>query len=289
MKDVHPIRNDSREADADMTNKTPKTKLVAFKVEEELADFLNKLPNKSAFIRKAIAAQMSTACPLCNGSGQVSRWAHDHTRRCSPAGCRGRARGAATTCPCRATPATCRRRTRRGSNSSSAAARSTATRATRSRRRAATAAGTSPRGRGNPTRSTPTTSSKRQTRHARRRRAWGAPCILLCMDASSLHSLKQACARPLEHPALDDLRDAGRAVIEFLLADFTQLDEHPVGSTASRPALDALLLEPPPERGQRFDAVLEELRERVVKHVYRAHHPRFLAFVPGAPSFASIL
>jgi hypothetical protein len=60
------------------SKKTPKTAVVAFKVEEELADFLNKLPNKSAFIRKAIAAQMSMACPLCAGSGQVSRWAHDN-------------------------------------------------------------------------------------------------------------------------------------------------------------------------------------------------------------------
>src|SRR5262245_66574793 len=61
-----------------MSQKNPKTEVVAFKVEAELADFLNKLPNKSAFIRKAIAAQMSMACPLCNGSGQVSRWVHDH-------------------------------------------------------------------------------------------------------------------------------------------------------------------------------------------------------------------
>jgi hypothetical protein len=61
-----------------MARKTPKTAVVAFKVEEELADFLNQLPNKSAFIRKAIAAQMSIACPLCNGAGQVSRWLHDH-------------------------------------------------------------------------------------------------------------------------------------------------------------------------------------------------------------------
>src|SRR6266571_1208946 len=61
-----------------MPRKTPKTAVVAFKVEEELADFLNQLPNKSAFIRKAIAAQMSMACPLCHGSGQVTRWVHDH-------------------------------------------------------------------------------------------------------------------------------------------------------------------------------------------------------------------
>ena len=61
-----------------MTRKSPKTAVVAFKVEEELAEFLNKLPNKSAFIRKAIAAQMKMACPLCNGSGVVSRGVHDH-------------------------------------------------------------------------------------------------------------------------------------------------------------------------------------------------------------------
>jgi hypothetical protein len=61
-----------------MSHKSPKTAVVAFKVEEQLAEFLNGLPNKSAFIRKAIAAQMSIACPLCNGSGQVSRWMHDN-------------------------------------------------------------------------------------------------------------------------------------------------------------------------------------------------------------------
>lgn len=61
-----------------MARKAPKTAVVAFKVETELADFLNKLPNKSAFIRKAIAAQLGMACPLCNGQGTVPRGVHDH-------------------------------------------------------------------------------------------------------------------------------------------------------------------------------------------------------------------
>src|SRR2546425_3196499 len=61
-----------------MARKTPKTAVVAFKVEEELAEFLNKLPNKSAFIRKAIAAQLGLACPLCQGKGVVPRGVHDH-------------------------------------------------------------------------------------------------------------------------------------------------------------------------------------------------------------------
>ena len=64
-----------------MSRKPPKTAVVAFKVEEELAEFLNKLPNKSAFIRKAIAAQLGMACPLCNGSGTVPRGVHDHYAR----------------------------------------------------------------------------------------------------------------------------------------------------------------------------------------------------------------
>ena len=59
-------------------SKPPKTKVVAFKVEEKLADLLNKLPNKSAFIRQAIAAQLGVSCPLCHGKGVVPRGVHDH-------------------------------------------------------------------------------------------------------------------------------------------------------------------------------------------------------------------
>jgi hypothetical protein len=60
------------------SGKASKTAVVAFKVEEELAELLNQLPNKSAFIRKAIAAQMGMACPLCTGTGVVPRGLHDH-------------------------------------------------------------------------------------------------------------------------------------------------------------------------------------------------------------------
>src|SRR5271155_995047 len=61
-----------------MARKSPKTEIVAFKVEEDLAEFLNKQPNKSDFIRKAIVAQFGMACPLCSGSGVVARGLHTH-------------------------------------------------------------------------------------------------------------------------------------------------------------------------------------------------------------------
>lgn len=58
--------------------KAQKSQIVAFKVEEELAEFLDKLPNKSEFIRKAILAQFGMTCPLCAGSGVVPRGIHEH-------------------------------------------------------------------------------------------------------------------------------------------------------------------------------------------------------------------
>lgn len=75
--------------------KAQKSEIVAFKVEKELAKFLNQLQNKSAFIRKAIIAQLGMACPLCEGSGTVPRGLHIHyapviaknnTRRCDKCG-----------------------------------------------------------------------------------------------------------------------------------------------------------------------------------------------------------
>jgi hypothetical protein len=61
-----------------MSKKIPKTQVVAFKVEEELAGFLNGLPNKSDFIRRAIYSQFGLVCPLCRGVGSVSKEKHDH-------------------------------------------------------------------------------------------------------------------------------------------------------------------------------------------------------------------
>lgn len=61
-----------------MARKSNKSEIVAFKVEEELAQFLNDLPNKSDFIRKAILAQFGMTCPLCTGTGVVPKGLHDH-------------------------------------------------------------------------------------------------------------------------------------------------------------------------------------------------------------------
>lgn len=47
----------------------PPKQIVAFKVDAELASVLDAMPNKSEFIRAAVTSRLSTACPLCRGTG----------------------------------------------------------------------------------------------------------------------------------------------------------------------------------------------------------------------------
>lgn len=70
----------------------PKTDLVSFKVEAALAERIDRMPNKSEFIRNAILAALDNTCPLCQGTGVLSpeqraHWdrftAHHHVERCS--------------------------------------------------------------------------------------------------------------------------------------------------------------------------------------------------------------
>ena len=68
----------ARKTQKPKTQKTQKKQIVAFKVEDDLAGFLDSLPNKSEFIRKAILAQFGMTCPLCTGSGVVDKGIHDH-------------------------------------------------------------------------------------------------------------------------------------------------------------------------------------------------------------------
>jgi glutamate/tyrosine decarboxylase-like PLP-dependent enzyme len=80
--------------------------------------------------------------------------------------------------------------------------------------------------------------------------------------------------------------------METILDDYLHLGAgHPdrVGETSSRPEMERLLREPPPEQGMDFTQLLADVRDKVAHKAYRPNHPRFLAFIPGAPTFASVL
>jgi aromatic-L-amino-acid decarboxylase len=104
-----------------------------------------------------------------------------------------------------------------------------------------------------------------------------------------LDELRRRCRTPLDHPDADTLRAFGEQVLDLLLLHFKTLPEQPVGRSASRAEMEALLREPVPEVGQRFEDVLQIFAERVAANSCRINHPRFLAFIPAAPNFISVL
>ena len=70
----------------------PKTDLISFKVEHSLAELIDRLPNKSEFIRNALLEALANTCPLCQGTGvltleQSEHWKgfieHHRVERCS--------------------------------------------------------------------------------------------------------------------------------------------------------------------------------------------------------------
>jgi glutamate/tyrosine decarboxylase-like PLP-dependent enzyme len=101
--------------------------------------------------------------------------------------------------------------------------------------------------------------------------------------------LYQQLAEPLAHPGVGTLREHSDQVVAWLLDYFTTLPDKPIGTSACRSRLEALLREPPPEAGQDFAAVLAAFQERVAPYAFRVNHPRFFAFIPSAPTFVSIL
>jgi len=106
---------------------------------------------------------------------------------------------------------------------------------------------------------------------------------------AAVDALRRDLAEPLPQPdAAQRAAWAARAA-EWALNYFATLPEQPIGTTATRTQMEALLSEPPPETGRAFDAVLREFETKITPHAFRTNHPRFLDFVPSAPCFPSVL
>lgn len=59
--------------------------VVSFRVDKHLADILNAVPDKSAFIRSLILKGYYETCPICRGRGlvpdELARWAASHVKK----------------------------------------------------------------------------------------------------------------------------------------------------------------------------------------------------------------
>jgi len=50
-----------------------KQSIITFKVDHELHEAIKDIPNRSEFIRSAILGALGSVCPLCKGSGMLTK------------------------------------------------------------------------------------------------------------------------------------------------------------------------------------------------------------------------
>lgn len=55
-----------------MSNEIRKGEIITFKADRPLLEALERVPNRSEFIRSAILAALEDVCPLCRGRGTLS-------------------------------------------------------------------------------------------------------------------------------------------------------------------------------------------------------------------------
>jgi len=81
----------------------------------------------------------------------------------------------------------------------------------------------------------------------------------------------------------------GYRVVDLLVERIASLDAQPVWQRASRAAMEERLREPPPEGPGEFDALLGRLVTDVLPFAQRTDHHRFFAYIPGGPTWPSVL
>ena len=91
----------------------------------------------------------------------------------------------------------------------------------------------------------------------------------------------------LEDP--EEMRRSGYRVVDAIVDRWANLGEGPAWRGASRDVTEPLLHGPPPESGQPLEPLLETILQDVMPLAGRIDHPRFLAFIPSSPSWASVL
>lgn len=107
--------------------------------------------------------------------------------------------------------------------------------------------------------------------------------------ADRLAVLIDALQLPLPHPDAEEMQRCAVAVAHWSVAHFAALPERPLVRGPTRSDMEQLLREPMPREGTGFDAALTEFTDKVVPAILPVNHPRFVAFIPSAPSLYSVL
>jgi len=87
----------------------------------------------------------------------------------------------------------------------------------------------------------------------------------------------------------EEMRRMGYQAIDAIVEHLSTLKDRPTGRQAQRAEMEALLREPLPEGRVPFEQLLDDYREKIVRHAFHLAHPRFFAYIPSSPTYAAIL
>jgi glutamate/tyrosine decarboxylase-like PLP-dependent enzyme len=86
------------------------------------------------------------------------------------------------------------------------------------------------------------------------------------------------------------MRDLGYRTVDRLVSHLGDPRAHRLlGAEETREALEGRLLEPAPESGEGFDALLDQLWADVIEHAARGEHPGYFAFIPSCHTWIGAL
>ena len=91
----------------------------------------------------------------------------------------------------------------------------------------------------------------------------------------------------LEDP--EEMRRSGYQVVDAIVDRWANLGDGPAWQGATRDKTEPLLHGPAPEEGRELQDLLDTVLHDVMPFAGRIDHPRFLAFIPSSPTWASVL
>jgi aromatic-L-amino-acid/L-tryptophan decarboxylase len=91
------------------------------------------------------------------------------------------------------------------------------------------------------------------------------------------------------HMTPDEFRRHGKALVDWIAGYYERIEDFPVVSRAKPGEIRASLPAGPPERGESFEAMLQDVEKLILPGVTHWQSPNFYAYFPSNNSFPSML
>jgi len=96
-------------------------------------------------------------------------------------------------------------------------------------------------------------------------------------------------SKPGHHMTPDDFRRHGKAVVDWIADYYERIESFPVVSRAKPGDIRDSLPANPPEHGESFEAMLQDVEELILPGITHWQSPNFYAYFPSNNSFPSML